>query len=41
MGMVQSGGGAGFALKALQSLAVLGKMFRQATKRPSLVSSAL
>src|SRR6516162_2978348 len=29
MGMVQSGGGAGFTLKALQSLAVLGKMFRQ------------
>src|SRR5262249_30589802 len=29
MGMVQSGGGARFALKTLQSLAVLGKMFRQ------------
>ena len=27
MGMVQSGGGARFALKTLQSLAVLGKMF--------------
>src|SRR5215813_10213707 len=29
MGMVQSGGGARFALKTLQSLAVLGKMFRE------------
>jgi hypothetical protein len=29
MGMVQSRGGARFALKAFQSLAVLGKMFRQ------------
>jgi len=28
-GWFQSGGGARFALKALQSLAVLGKMFRQ------------
>jgi hypothetical protein len=44
MGVVQSGGGARFALKAFQSLAVLGKMFRRnfkATKRPSLMSSAL
>ena len=29
MWMVQSGGGARFALKAFESLAVLGKMFRQ------------
>src|SRR5215471_21755670 len=29
MGMVQSGGGARFTLKTLQSLAVLGKMLRQ------------
>src|SRR5215470_6842210 len=29
MGMVQSGSGARFALKAFQSLAVLGKMFRE------------
>ncbi len=33
VGMVQSGGGAGFPLKAIQGLAVLGKFYGQKLKR--------